>query len=324
MKKVYLLLRNNQELGPFTIDEILQQQLSANDLVWVEGQSTAWCHPGELKELQQFYKKPSLPADGTPAARPPQPPARGEIEEKAEALRQKALSFSPTYYYHRQEMQEELRGHYALRQDEIELVDHTKDTKYSGAELLKAAMVTVIVGLGFWGGQTLIKDKKALAAVRPVQIVSGDSHAALPPATAVVHTDTLPPASQPQANAGTPPVAMPSQQASLTARPITVQQTPAVQETTQTAAIPMVARIEDNLAINPPPRTEEAQEKKARPEPAMVAEVKEVKVEEKEKDKGKETGKEEKQESPEAESEKRKTLGEAIKGIFKKKKKKDD
>ena len=82
MQKVYLLLRNNRQSGPFTIDELWQQQLRPTDMVWIEGQSTAWCYLNEL-EL-----KPSITLAGKPdtTASP-----RDEIERKAEELRRRAL-----------------------------------------------------------------------------------------------------------------------------------------------------------------------------------------------------------------------------------------
>jgi len=50
----YLLLRNNQESGPFTMDEIQGMSLKAFDLVWVVGKSAAWRYPGEIPEFRSF------------------------------------------------------------------------------------------------------------------------------------------------------------------------------------------------------------------------------------------------------------------------------
>ena len=52
MNKVFFLLRDNNQLGPFTIDELLQHKLSANDLIWVDGYSHAWLNPSELDLLK--------------------------------------------------------------------------------------------------------------------------------------------------------------------------------------------------------------------------------------------------------------------------------
>jgi hypothetical protein len=50
----YLLLRNNQESGPFSLEEIKNMTLKAYDLIWVVGKSAAWRYPGELPELKTF------------------------------------------------------------------------------------------------------------------------------------------------------------------------------------------------------------------------------------------------------------------------------
>src|ERR1700722_14195043 len=50
----YLLLRNNKESGPFTIEEIKGMTLKPYDLLWVIGKSAAWRYPGEINELKSF------------------------------------------------------------------------------------------------------------------------------------------------------------------------------------------------------------------------------------------------------------------------------
>ncbi len=74
--KMYLLLRNNKQSGPHSLDELKSMGLKAYDLVWLEGKSAAWRYPSEIEELSsfapiveeqpfdRFYKK------ATPAASP--------------------------------------------------------------------------------------------------------------------------------------------------------------------------------------------------------------------------------------------------------------
>ena len=50
----YLLLRNNKESGPFTLNELVSQGLKAYDLVWANGKSAAWRYPGEIEELKPY------------------------------------------------------------------------------------------------------------------------------------------------------------------------------------------------------------------------------------------------------------------------------
>jgi len=50
----YLLLRDNKESGPFTMDDLLNFGLKPYDLVWVKGKSAAWRYPSEVEELKPF------------------------------------------------------------------------------------------------------------------------------------------------------------------------------------------------------------------------------------------------------------------------------
>ncbi|MGZ3854421.1 MAG: hypothetical protein ACXVBX_16625, partial [Flavisolibacter sp.] len=75
MQKVYLLLRNNKQTGPYSLEELLQLNLKPFDLVWVDGRSAAWQYPFEIPSL-----KPYVPE--TPHAEVPfQPIATAVMEE---------------------------------------------------------------------------------------------------------------------------------------------------------------------------------------------------------------------------------------------------
>lgn len=53
MKK-YLLLRDNKQTGPYSIDDIRALGLKPYDLIWVDGRSAAWRYPGEIDEFKSF------------------------------------------------------------------------------------------------------------------------------------------------------------------------------------------------------------------------------------------------------------------------------
>ncbi len=67
----YLLLRDNKQSGPYSVEELITKGLKAYDLVWLEGKSAAWRYPSEIEELKpfapaveeqpydRFYKKPA-------------------------------------------------------------------------------------------------------------------------------------------------------------------------------------------------------------------------------------------------------------------------
>ena len=68
----YLLLRDNKQSGPYSVNELAIHGLKAYDLVWLEGKSAAWRYASEIEELKpfapiveeqpfdRFYKKPEI------------------------------------------------------------------------------------------------------------------------------------------------------------------------------------------------------------------------------------------------------------------------
>ncbi|MEI9807736.1 MAG: hypothetical protein WDO16_07595 [Bacteroidota bacterium] len=50
----YLLLRNNKESGPYSLDDLMELGLKPYDLVWIQGRSAAWRYPSEVDELKPF------------------------------------------------------------------------------------------------------------------------------------------------------------------------------------------------------------------------------------------------------------------------------
>lgn len=54
MSKVYLLLRNNKQSGPHSLEELLKLGLKPMDLIWVEGKSFGWSYPSEIQSLKSY------------------------------------------------------------------------------------------------------------------------------------------------------------------------------------------------------------------------------------------------------------------------------
>ncbi len=50
----YLLLRDNKQSGPYSVEELEKLGLKPYDLVWLDGRSAAWRYPGEMDELRHF------------------------------------------------------------------------------------------------------------------------------------------------------------------------------------------------------------------------------------------------------------------------------
>ena len=75
----YLLLRNNKESGPYSLDGLMELGLKPYDLIWVQGKSAAWRYPSEVDELKgiapvieeqpfdRFFKKSEEKIEVAPA-----------------------------------------------------------------------------------------------------------------------------------------------------------------------------------------------------------------------------------------------------------------
>lgn len=50
----YLLLRNNKEHGPLSLQHLIQMGLKPYDLIWVQGKSAAWRYSSEIPELKPY------------------------------------------------------------------------------------------------------------------------------------------------------------------------------------------------------------------------------------------------------------------------------
>ena len=54
MQSIYLLLRDNKQSGPHTLEELLSMNMKNTDLVWIEGRSMGWAFPAEIEVLRPF------------------------------------------------------------------------------------------------------------------------------------------------------------------------------------------------------------------------------------------------------------------------------
>jgi hypothetical protein len=178
MQKVYLLLRNNQQTGPHSFEELLHLQLKPNDLVWIEGKSYGWRYPAEVESLKPYmpivdFKVESeqtppknTEANKTSTASPkkifvsmPVTPRENSkeniasidvIEQKEEELRKRAQAYTP--------QQEEVKINYSRNINEAEQdyanwmykTKTKKKSKLPGKTLVIASVVALIVLAGWW------------------------------------------------------------------------------------------------------------------------------------------------------------------------------
>ena len=171
MKRVYRLLRDNLESGPFTIDELLGQQLRADDMLWIEGRSTAWCYLSEIELL------PSVEQENLPVFK------KDDIETRADEIRKKVMNYKPQNLSVKEVKGEFGERHYYIPIspiDTIEMVDHRKPRKSTVSDLVMTFLIIGLFAGGFLGGRSLFMNKKQQSSVSPATIrnVSKDEHAA--------------------------------------------------------------------------------------------------------------------------------------------------
>lgn len=225
MQKIYLLLRNNNQLGPFTIEELLEQEILPSDLVWIEGKSLAWSYASELNLLKlarnsgegvhypaagqahssvhsaphgkrkhpRFRRSEIVPPPPSPEQKPrsagPLTPApmssafsEGDVERKAEELRQRALA-AERMFHHRQPtpaqtpFQPDLVG--AVDSD-IEVVYHKKGLNIPFPQMLVGGMVIAMLVAG-WYGKPLFRQKIDTVDATATPLMNTQEHTAAAP-----------------------------------------------------------------------------------------------------------------------------------------------
>ncbi|MGI8597842.1 MAG: hypothetical protein ACR2KB_01175 [Chitinophagaceae bacterium] len=167
MKKVFLLLRDNKQLGPFTIDELLQHKLTTDDLIWVEGYSLAWSHPSELDLLKLSVaettfnsdRKPTLPPDyKTLENKKKRKWADEDIEGRAEEIRRRTLEYVSKHHNQASSpliTDDHIRSY--VKNPDIDFVVH-KRSKGLSPNFIGAALVALMLLAGWYG-----KDKLFIA-----------------------------------------------------------------------------------------------------------------------------------------------------------------
>jgi hypothetical protein len=176
MESVYLLLRNNQQTGPFTIGELLQQQLKPSDMIWIEGKSTAWTYLSELELIPHL-------TNYEVQEQKPSPKTHDEIERKAEELRQRILTSAPKTYFPGYITEiETYASPYQQSEEEIQIVDHRKERREKKntvlGELVLTCFVIGLFMLGIYRGKSFLGVRDRVQTTEATQLNSRDQHAA--------------------------------------------------------------------------------------------------------------------------------------------------
>lgn len=334
MNKVYLLLRENRESGPYTIDELIQQQLKPSDLIWEEGKSVAWCYPYELDELKAHVPyKPKLQV--VPPPNPSMGPVRqenqqreqifsapsvaasyrpDEIESKADQIRNNIISHAQQSRvpYMSTGRTEPSSGAVWTHQEGFEFVHHTRKKYVSLSQLIATGLITILLASAWYGDWSTIRVKPNVITVASAPAAFNETKPEPPvQASTPVLADSQTVAQvQPAYPEGNLPASATSTQR-VSALPVaSPSDSDMVKEVTQAAqpantAVSILTSTDTNAAAT-----------EAKKEQTPPVEPKEVK---KEPVAVKPTPEPANDDSTEVKEEKKKKLGQVIKGIFKKK-----
>jgi hypothetical protein len=306
MNKVYLLMRNNTIWGPFSIDELLQQHLTSTDLIWIEGRSVAWCSPSQIRELNNDFEKilSSIDKETKTQDAPVQAVRLPELsfEERVEAIRNKALAHKYDAELKRKQVVEEEKfssPYYGSEKEPVNMVYHSSRKYVTLPQLIAAGALTTFAAWVWYSGWSPVNPKAATqqAAVAPVNMVSiGENAAKLK-----VAVDTS------RNLAVTTDSAQVASVAAFTLKKQTVVADTGITSANKAAVTdPVVATTQTETTTTPveePAKKDVVNDATAKPE-----EKKEIKTEEV-------------KDASTEETEKKKSFGQVIKGIFKKKKK---
>ncbi|HVG15313.1 MAG TPA: hypothetical protein VM935_10135 [Chitinophagaceae bacterium] len=303
MEKVYRLLRNNIEGGPYSIGELLQQIPGPADLVWVEGRSREWIPASSLEELNHpsidrqegFETRDQVLVSQQRTSSPPHSEERRDraftdsedFELRVQELRKDITSYNASYH---QIPVTGLSGASVYRGsetlDEIDLVFHKTEKEKYLTQFFLACIVFFLFLFGWYKGSILNRvtqhdDIAAKPFIPPVQN----------------HSPAITPLTENAVAEGTPPDVVEE----------TIPTVIKKQQAPRKKALPVV-NVKKAIVVEPDQATLQTTVSSIEtpvPEEPIAAPV-------------------EQQEQPAPAIERKKTLGQAIKGLFKKKNKKID
>ena len=325
MEKVYLLLRNNCETGPFTYEELLQQNLLPTDLVWIEGKSTVWTNPSAIKKEEpvptDVIKNP-IKEGNTSIVKPTTAEVpwyhrrrspEAELEAKALALKEQAEAAAKAMYRYPSQprtFKPSKRNPVVFQEEETELlleIHRVNKKSVTLPQLIAAGVITALVATGWYN-----RDK--LTIIRPQ--ASMITQAATPVVFQIIPPTVPQPAAAPATNAAVSDTTLITDVATtIKTASATSQKQPAKAKETYT--VKDITANEPAVSETATVGKEEKKEDKSIAVSTPVDEKKdaaEVKV----------TETVTASETVSSGTVKKKGLGEALKKIFKKKKKTED
>lgn len=145
-------------------------------MIWIEGKSSAWIYLSELELIPFVKTQESSDAEQSITS-------SDEIEKKAEELRQKVLTSAPKNQFSKPNVEiETFSSSYKLPEDEIQFIDHRKETKikqtmFIGELLLTGAVIGLFM-LGIYKGKSFLGARHKVQNSVATRLSSDDDHTA--------------------------------------------------------------------------------------------------------------------------------------------------
>ena len=236
MQKVYLLLRNNQQTGPHSFEELLELHLKPYDLIWVEGKSLGWRYPTEIETLKPFFAPIEPAQNREPASKPiesiqhsvnvtsskkifvsmpatsnqralPKEPVMDPIEQKAEELRKRVEAFTPQPNRVRTNLARDLTE---AEEEYTQWIYQTKSNKRNTVNKTTLAVVAFCVLLiagGWWAGSKFLNSSSPIVKAVPQETIEKYTEPAAVEETVKAKNIVLPKIETATPTTSNPPVA---------------------------------------------------------------------------------------------------------------------
>ncbi|RYZ51689.1 MAG: DUF4339 domain-containing protein [Chitinophagaceae bacterium] len=183
MQKIYVLLRNEQQTGPYSLEEIIQFDLKPYDLIWIQGRSAGWYYPQEIAALHPYLgflpKKQSPVSDTKPAfetatAATPTPAALQSFPASAgyplqETVRKEVAPSSPAA------LEEAVFAQFREKLGKTTAATATHATTPTKKKRVPSAVVgltTILVVGGVFAASWFLNRKDSMAAETPVELTA--------------------------------------------------------------------------------------------------------------------------------------------------------
>ncbi|HEV7332056.1 MAG TPA: hypothetical protein VGN63_13555 [Flavisolibacter sp.] len=212
MQKIYVLLRNDRQTGPYSLEEIIQFDLKPYDLIWIQGGSAGWYYPQEIAALHPYLS--FLPKKQAPAAeaKPPfvaAPSASQPVETSRaassfssyplkETAAKAATSTSPAA------LEEAVFAQFRERPEKAETVSSTQAATPVKKKQVNSAVVgltTILIVGGVFAASWILNRKDSIAAETPMEMTAD-----LPAPAEIAGTANNPVDPKPTTPSSTPPV----------------------------------------------------------------------------------------------------------------------